>query len=52
LYSANEGKVVIIADKSQAQDIINFLKKFELSANATIIGKIISVKKTPCLSFN
>jgi hydrogenase expression/formation protein HypE len=45
LYSANEGKVVIIADKSQAQDIINFLKKFELSANATIIGKIITNKK-------
>ncbi|MCX7871393.1 MAG: hydrogenase expression/formation protein HypE [bacterium] len=45
IYAANEGKAVIIIDKSQADEILDFLKKHPLSCNSKIIGKVISKNK-------
>lgn len=45
LYSANEGKIIVIVDDSIKLDVINELKKFEEGKNATIIGKITSDHK-------
>lgn len=42
LYVANEGKVIIIADVSEADKIISVMKQDELGKNATVIGEIIS----------
>ncbi len=39
-YSANEGKMVIIADKKDAGNIISVLKKHSLGINSEIIGSI------------
>ena len=40
LYSANEGKIVIIAGKNEAEGILNIMKKNKLGTNAAIIGEI------------
>jgi hydrogenase expression/formation protein HypE len=42
LYSANEGKAVIIVDKTQANEVIDFLSKYPLASNSKIIGKVVS----------
>lgn len=40
MYVANEGKVVIIAGKDDAEKIIKTLQKDESGKNSTIIGEI------------
>jgi len=40
LYSANEGKVVIIADKKEEEKIMNFLKAHPLGKDAKVIGEV------------
>ena len=40
LYMANEGKVVIVADRRVDGEIIKFLRKRKLGKNASLIGKI------------
>ncbi len=39
-YSANEGKVVVVSSKEDADKVLNILKQSELGKNAAIIGKI------------
>jgi hydrogenase expression/formation protein HypE len=41
LYSANEGKVLIVASADEADDIVNVLRKNELSKDAEIIGEVV-----------
>ncbi len=43
LYMANEGKVLIIADNKQADNIVTFLHAHEKGQDASIIGKIKDV---------
>ncbi len=45
LYAANEGKAVMIVDKNQANSILDFLKKFPISSNSKVIGKVLSKDK-------
>ncbi len=40
LYSANEGKVIIIADKKEEEKIMSFLKTHPLGKDAKVIGEI------------
>ncbi len=40
LYSANEGKVVIVADSTYANDIVAIMKKHPEGADAAVIGTI------------
>ena len=40
LYMANEGKVVMVADRDQADDILKTLKKHPLSKCCAIIGEV------------
>ncbi|MFN3995045.1 MAG: hydrogenase expression/formation protein HypE [bacterium] len=40
LYSANEGKVVIIVSQNQAQDLLNYLHQHPLGKDAKIIGYV------------
>jgi len=42
LYVANEGKVIIVADKSSADEILKIMRNHELGREASIIGEIIS----------
>ena len=39
-YSANEGKVIIVASAESADEVLHILKQNELGKNAAIIGKI------------
>lgn len=41
LYSANEGKVLIIASESAADNIVNDLRNIEISKDAAIIGEVV-----------
>lgn len=41
LYSANEGKVLIVASADEADNIVNVLRKNELSKDAEIIGEVV-----------
>lgn len=43
LYSANEGKILIIAEEKKADGILNIMKKNEFGINAAIIGEIDEV---------
>jgi len=43
LYVANEGKVVIIAEPENAEEILDMLKKNEYGKDASIIGEIDSI---------
>lgn len=45
LYSANEGKAVIICDASISSKLIERLHTFELGKEATIIGKVVKEHK-------
>lgn len=40
LYSANEGKVIIIADKKEEEKIMSFLKAHPLGKDAKVIGEV------------
>lgn len=40
LYSANEGKVIIIADKKEEEKIIDFMKNHPLGKEAKVIGEV------------
>jgi hydrogenase expression/formation protein HypE len=40
LYSANEGRVIIIADKKEEEKIMNFLKAHPLGKDAKVIGEV------------
>lgn len=42
LYSANEGKIVLIAAKEIAQDLLNDIKNLPEGKNASIIGSVTS----------
>jgi hydrogenase expression/formation protein HypE len=42
LYVANEGKVLIVADKGSADEILEKMKEHELGKNAAVIGEIVS----------
>jgi hydrogenase expression/formation protein HypE len=42
LYVANEGKVIIVADASDADKIVSIMKQHELGKNAAVIGEVIS----------
>lgn len=41
LYSANEGKVLVVVSKDAAEDIISDLSKLELCRDAAIIGEVV-----------
>jgi hydrogenase expression/formation protein HypE len=43
LYSANEGKIVIIANEKDAEGILNIMKKNNYGNNSAIIGEIDEV---------
>ena len=45
LYVANEGKVVIVADPSLAEDIVAKMKKDEFGKDTAIIGEFIEDHK-------
>lgn len=45
LYSANEGKAVIICDKAISNQLIKMLHTFEIGKDAKIIGKVVKVHK-------
>ncbi|MCX8095286.1 MAG: hydrogenase expression/formation protein HypE [Caldisericia bacterium] len=40
LYSANEGKVIMVVDKNKGEEILKFIKKHPLGKEANIIGEI------------
>jgi len=40
LYAANEGKVVLIADPSRAEDIVNEMRRFKEGRDAVKIGEV------------
>lgn len=40
LYSANEGKAILIVDSKDADAIINYLREYEVFKDATIIGEV------------
>jgi hydrogenase expression/formation protein HypE len=42
LYSANEGKIVLIADYDKAEDIVKSLKHFPEGRDAALIGRVTS----------
>lgn len=44
-YIANEGKIVIIADKNEAEDILSYMKNHPLGKDAAIIGEVIEGKR-------
>jgi hydrogenase expression/formation protein HypE len=41
LYSANEGKVLAIVDSSAAEDLVEDLKKINISSDAAVIGEVV-----------
>ena len=45
LYIANEGKVVLIAEKSEADSILSYMRSHPLGKDAAIIGKITEDKR-------
>ncbi len=44
LYMANEGKVVIIADKKDAKEIVRTMQQHKLGKNSAIIGEVTKRK--------
>lgn len=40
LYIANEGKVLMVVDKNEKEEILKFLKKSDLGSDAKIIGEV------------
>lgn len=45
IYLANEGKVVAIADASDAKKVLNIMRRHPLGKNAKIIGEVVSEPK-------
>lgn len=45
LYSANEGKAVIVADKNISNELVKKLKEIDMGKDAQIIGKVVSYEK-------
>ena len=45
LYLANEGKVIIIAEQSSAENVINILKGNILGKDAAIIGEVLNERE-------
>ena len=45
LYLANEGKVIIIAEQSAAENVINILKGNILGKDAAIIGEVLNERE-------
>ena len=45
LYLANEGKAIIIADKSEVENILSALKEFHEGKEAKVIGSVTSKSK-------
>ena len=45
LYMANEGKVVMVVGKDDAEKVIDGIKKYVLGKNAAIIGEITETNK-------
>lgn len=45
LYSANEGKAVIVCDKAISNALIKMLHTFELGKDAALIGKVVKEHK-------
>ena len=43
LYLANEGKVVMVVDKEEADNILGILKAHPLGVNASVIGEITGI---------
>ena len=46
LYVANEGKLVAFVKESDAQTVLNLMKKTKYGENATVIGKVIGAGKS------
>jgi hydrogenase expression/formation protein HypE len=46
LYVANEGKVVAFVKESDAQNILNKMKKTKYGEDAAVIGKVIGAGKS------
>jgi hydrogenase expression/formation protein HypE len=42
LFLANEGKIVVIADKRQASEIVGVMRRFPFGRKAGIIGEVVS----------
>lgn len=49
LYLANEGKVLLIAARENAEKILNIMKKFKEGRNARIIGEIVDIAQEKLL---
>lgn len=45
LYSANEGKAIIIADSSIADELVNRLRKVEIGKKANVIGEVVDYER-------
>ncbi len=45
IYSANEGKFVMIISQNQAQDLLNYLSLYPLTKDAKIIGYVTDINK-------
>jgi len=46
LYVANEGKLVAFVKESDAQDVLDMMKKTRYGQDATVIGKVIATGKS------
>ncbi len=44
-YIANEGKIVVIADKQEAEDILSYMHSHPLGKDAAIIGEVTKGKR-------
>jgi hydrogenase expression/formation protein HypE len=44
LYLANEGKLLVVAERNEAEKVLNILRSDPLGRNAAVIGEIASVK--------
>lgn len=42
LYMANEGKIIVVLPKNQAQEALDIVRQAEFGENAVVIGEIIS----------
>lgn len=45
LYIANEGKVLMVVDKNEKDEILNFLNKSDLGMDAKVIGEVLGQGK-------
>jgi len=46
LYVANEGKLVAFVKESDAQNVLDVMRKTKYGEDATVIGKVIGVGKS------